>query len=226
MKNYEPQSVSEIVFSDTYAQQLIDDIVSGCRSFPMGGKNGILLYGPPGTGKSSLAAILPDAIESVKSGNPSDAMFVSLSQSSNGVALIANISNSASLVSIGCWHHYYVLDEVDNLTSQAMLQLKSVMNIPNTVFVMTTNNIKEIEAGVQSRCHCIEMGVAASTKWLPLARQMLSDAGILEVPDTQLLRAIDMCGGDAREIISAIQEIIIIKSRKIIAISKSLIQAP
>ena len=52
---YEPQSVSEIIFSNVESRQLIVDIVSGAVPFPNAGTTGILLYGIYGTGKTTLA---------------------------------------------------------------------------------------------------------------------------------------------------------------------------
>jgi hypothetical protein len=102
-----------------------------------------------------------------------------------------------------------VLDEVDNLTAQAMAILKSVMNMPNTIFVMTTNYRNKIDQGVQDRCHCIPFLAATSQKWLPLAHQMLADAGITTIPNQHILDVIDPCNGSARQIVDALTTLII-----------------
>jgi hypothetical protein len=46
---------------------------------------------------------------------------------------------------------YFVLDEVDQLTKDAMANLKSVMNQRGTVWVLTTNDFTAIESGVRDR---------------------------------------------------------------------------
>lgn len=207
-QNYDPQTINDIVFADAKSESLIKDIVNGARPFPQAGKTGILLYGPPGTGKSALAKLLPDAIEMVRTGYPSNDRYHAVTPGANGMTVLASMQNQAQLIPSAS-HHYFVLDEVDNLTDQAMAILKSVMNTPGCIFVMTTNHFEKIERGVQDRCHCIPFVAAAAQKWLPLARRMLADAGLASIPDHAILSVIDGCNGSARRIICAVSDVIL-----------------
>ena len=111
-------------------------------------------------------------------------------------------------------HHYFVLDEVDNLRDASMLSLKSLMNMPQTLFVLTTNHFTSIDAGVVDRCHCIPFNAAPAANWLPLARRMLADANIVNVTDAQLVAVIEPCKGSARDILNSIVMVILAKRRK------------
>jgi replication-associated recombination protein RarA len=206
---YEPKTIKDIIWGNAESRLRIEDIVSGAEALPYCGKSAILLYGAFGTGKTTLANLLPNAIEKGRSNEDLavEADFIACQQGFNGPQVMSLIERMLSKTSFNASGlHYFVLDEVDNLTKLAQQSLKSALNTNRGIFILTTNNISELDKGLKDRCVLVEMNAAAVSDYLPLAKNLVSDMGVV-VSDDDLLPTISAAKGSLRNLIHNVERL-------------------
>jgi len=206
---YEPKTINDIIWGNAESRLRIEDIVSGAEALPYCGKSAILLYGVFGTGKTTLANLLPNAIEKGRSNEDLaiEADFIACQQGFNGpqvMSLIERVLSKTSFNASGL--HYFVLDEVDNLTKLAQQSLKSALNTNRGIFILTTNNISELDKGLKDRCVLVEMNAAAISDYLPFAKNLVSDMGVV-MSDDDLLPTISAAKGSLRNLIHNVERL-------------------
>ena len=207
-----PKTIADIALETPADAQLMRSITSGTFDFPGGGTNGILLYGKHGAGKSTTATLIPDALETTSIGMDSYSrnMFRIMSNN-NGVGLLNQIDNMCSFVNLsGDKYQYFILDEVDNLSSAAMPQLKSIMDshMDRAVFIMTTNHRSKVDPAVVSRSHAFGFDNVPPNAWLPSMQRVLAAYGITDMSNSQLLSAAASINGSGRQFATCVKQLI------------------
>lgn len=199
-----PKTTADIVFADNTSETLMRSLLNQSLPFPMGGKSAVLLYGTVGSGKTTYAPIFCKDFERLRSGQTEDAMieFVSCDSTENITQILKRCEGIRELVSFNSSGlHYFIFDEVDNLTPEAQRKLKAFLNYSNIVCVLTTNYVDKVDDGVKSRSHKVCFNATHTANYLPRVKQIIRQNSLPMPSDAELLEKIENADGDWRDIV-------------------------
>lgn len=203
---FDPTSLNDFSFSNDNTENTLKAIVNRTISIPSFGTTGILLYGTYGTGKTTLANLLPDLIEQGYGGEIAKSEFISCELGKRGDQVMSTINIGAAVMPLtASGLRFFILDEVDNLSSNAQKSLKAVMNRRRVVFILTTNFITKVDQAIKDRCHVLEMNSVTPQQALPFMRRIAASAGWLSAIDDELLEIAKCAQGSVRDMARRIQ---------------------
>lgn len=194
-----PSQLSDLLFADQTSATQVNNFATHKM------KESLLLCGPPGTGKSKIATVLLQH-------RITNALGVSPAQ------FVVHADHFKTADEIDSLFHLQlcdfdfalvVIDELDELTSSKMLQLRALIDkrVKIAGIIATTNYIGKIDPAMRSRFRCIKIDCPPPQSFLPKAQQYLQQRNIV-LPDKQVLSVIQAAGPDIRAVGRAIDDLL------------------
>ena len=212
-----PTQIADFIADDSKQIRKLEMLIKNELMFPSPAKKCIILHGRVGTGKTLLAKLLPRMIEENRVSDFDAETFCPTFHGCDvdnpSTVFKAATPNTPSLFSGG--KHYIILDEFDTLKSDYQRSLKSFITEHNhTIYIMTTNHLDRIDAGLRSRSHLISFENPSVELWLKRCVEICQMYDV--APDERYLKDLirrNRC--DARNIMSALEEDIMLSNVKV-----------
>lgn len=171
---YAPKTLSEVIITDPTVRSMLDLYINeGC-------KKPLLLHGPFGSGKTTIANLLPSAIERI----PAEDLIVTKLNSSEfkTVADIRNtftVSENRFLYLIDQSRFYVITNEL-YLSINAGIAFRDILDdiSKETQVIITTNDPSQLDAGVVDRCNKLYVPRITAQDWLPKALKIAASEGV------------------------------------------------
>lgn len=145
---HRPQTIEECILPKSTKDRFKDIIRSG--KIP----NLMLVSAIPGTGKTTSALALCRELDA-------DVLFINASLDNSINNIRTDVIGFCSTMSMTQKRKVVFLDECDQLSSDAILSLRGVMEqYPNTSFIFTCNYIQKIPDPIKSRCSVVEYKIS------------------------------------------------------------------
>jgi DNA polymerase III delta prime subunit len=100
-------------------------------------------------------------------------------------------------------YHYFIFDEVDNLTVGAQRALKSFLNQNDIVCVLTTNYLDKVDKGLLNRCVPLNFNSGSPHQVKLRVQHLLQQGGLAPLSDELIDDIIQKSDGSWRNIIPA-----------------------
>lgn len=179
---YAPKQLADIVISDSYVVSKLDAYITQDTKRPL------LLHGGYGVGKTSIANLLPDAIE----GRPAVVNMIKATDFKTA-ADVASQFKANPFTGLPCFsindgqkRQYLISNELSITENAAKVLVDVFDDIQEHVqIIFTTNHLQSIYGALRSRCTILEIKPALAMDWLVRAQFIMKSEGL--VMDDQLL---------------------------------------
>ena len=181
---YAPKTLDEVVLGSITLKNKLAEYINGRDLKPL------ILHGGVGTGKTTIANLLPDAIESKKA-EVTRLKAVEFNSINDVIQAFGDQTMFYQVFTINDQKRNYIISNEINFTPKAAIAFRDVIDdmISHTQFIFTTNYIDQVDIALRDRSSCLVVPPVSAKDWLPRAQWILQQEGIA-LPDDQLLKVL------------------------------------
>lgn len=181
---YAPKQLDDVIMGSTTLKNKLAEYINDRDLKPL------ILYGGPGTGKTTIANLLPNAIEG-KEAQITRLKATEFSSMNDVTEVFGGPPMFYKLFSTNEQKRTYVVSNELNFTAKAAIAFRDIVDdmVEHTQFIFTTNYIDQVDLALRDRSNCVAVPPVTSKAWLPRAQWILGQEGIA-LPDTQLLNTL------------------------------------
>ena len=181
---YAPTRLDDVVIGSQTLKNRLSDYINDRDLKPL------ILHGGVGTGKTTIANLLPDAIESKKA-EVTRLKAVEFNSINDVIQAFGDQTMFYQVFTINDQKRNYIISNEINFTPKAAIAFRDVIDdmIGHTQFIFTTNYIDQVDIALRDRSNCLAVPPVTAKDWLSRAQWILQQEGIA-LPDDQLLKVL------------------------------------
>lgn len=186
-KKYSPQSLSDFIYPNAEAKDIVDSYVLGNEERPL------ILHGTNGTGKSLLQRLIPNAIEQ-RDASLQVVKCADLKSASDIHDLYGRNKHFNRAFTVDGQRFNYIIIEEFLMTNKKMidaLKIELDQSLGTDLTIISTNRLEKIDYGIVSRSIDLELIPCEPHIFFPHAKKMFESEGI-DYDDQKLLKSLEV----------------------------------
>ncbi len=206
--DYKPQNLNQCLFPNKTTEDIIWDIAGNFTDA------NLVLHGPMGTGKSLMARLIGDELEKIRAATFHIFQGALLRTPAKVEALIEKLDDWNRTYNAFASRRLYIIEEFDRVHFDSQLGFGHVMTTDDVQFILTTNEVQDIDKRVLSRAQLCHISGATQADMLKLAQDVVAKEGVMAT-DSELFQVAVSSGGNVRDLMHGLEGLVLRKRRQL-----------